>query len=356
MNASVMMSKCSPPSSVCFSTTDDDDQGQENDDHSECTRACCDDDISPPRAKDQDQLDLKLRILRQQEKLDLVLSKLSKFEAENETLNAENTALVDKLAHSNSKHSISRSTWFSKADNNSNNNGGSMQLLLDTNAKLMMDNARLQVMVGTLKRSFQSYIEDNRRDHDKEKQMMKIKALQLENNLLHRRLSLDKNSKLSSSEHTSQTFLDSFLAENDEEDLLHNSDQPSTQDNIQRDSFQSLIPDLEFKSGTSGDDWIIGGDVIDSSIQGMIDPKKRRESIWNKGMGNAPVSRANRSKSVDLLVEFGETETRRSSRVRNRGHSISEGNAWRKSDSLLVDFDESRRAQSKTKRSLSLKL
>ena len=118
MNGTIIMVKGNPPSWVCFSL---DDLNQENDDRSKLTGPYYGDDLSQEddfgaklatdpfyyrtldgshhsRAENQGQLDLKLKIARQQEKLDMLSSKLSQCEVENEALKAEKAVLVDELA------------------------------------------------------------------------------------------------------------------------------------------------------------------------------------------------------------------------------------------------------------------
>ena len=74
----------------------------------------------------------------------MLSSKLCQREAENEALNAEKSVLLDKLAIPIRERPAAASRgWFSKGANGS---GGSMQLLVDTNAKLMIDNHRIQIL------------------------------------------------------------------------------------------------------------------------------------------------------------------------------------------------------------------
>ena len=66
---------------------------------------------------------------------------------------------------------------------------------------------------------------------------------------------------------------------------------------------------------------------------------------------------ADRSKSADLPVGFGETEIRRPRRT-NKSHSLTEGTASRnrKYENLLVEFGETRRPRSVARTWLSLEL
>jgi len=356
------MSKGSPPSSVsvCSSLI------QENDDRSELTVtgpcygddlwSCYGDDLSqlavdpyyyyyhtldldgshPSKTEKQELLDLKLQIARQQEKLDILSSKLSKCEVENEALKAEKAVLVDELAlaHGATQEQpqlITRRRQFSKAGDS----GGSMQLLIDTNSKLVMDNARLHGMV------------------------VNVQAIET---LL----------KLSLTDGTAKTSLESSFSDENQEALTIDSSQHSFQDSMLTNSFHS-IPEQELKFGTSGDDWIIEGEDIEVNDNDLISERAARErrathkraarmnimlkeSRLIKETNNTFSEGAARCMSADLLVEFGETESRRPRRTDGRlCHSLTEWNAERKSKILLVDFGETRRARSMASTSSSLK-
>ena len=104
-----------------------------------------------------------------------------------------------------------------------------MQMLIDINSKLMMDNARLQVMVDALRKSFQSYIKDSRRGSDKDKQT--IHTLR----------------RISVSECTAQTSLASSFTvdnKNQEDTPLDSSSRYSIQDDILRNSLCSISEKL----------------------------------------------------------------------------------------------------------------
>eukprot|EP00579_Thalassiosira_antarctica_P031480 CAMPEP_0202032978 /NCGR_PEP_ID=MMETSP0905-20130828/65809_1 /ASSEMBLY_ACC=CAM_ASM_000554 /TAXON_ID=420261 /ORGANISM="Thalassiosira antarctica, Strain CCMP982" /LENGTH=388 /DNA_ID=CAMNT_0048596861 /DNA_START=68 /DNA_END=1234 /DNA_ORIENTATION=- len=388
------MSKGMPPSSViCFSLLDD--LNREDDARSELTVPSYGDDLSQEddfgiklaadpyyynaldlshhsRAENQEQLDLKLQIVRQQEKLDKLSSNLSQCEVENEALKAENAVrqqekldklssnlsqcevenealkaenaiLVDELALTTQEQSTTRRGWFSKG---ANGNGGSMQLLVDTNAKLMMDNARLQFVIDATRKSFQSYIKDSGIRRDKGKQT--IGTLQQEDKL-QQWLSVSKNFTLSSSEHTAKTSLESSFTEIKPEDLPIDSSHHSSQDSMIRNSLHS-IPEQEFKFETSDDDCIIELEEIEATANGLISERAARRNsmpIMSKETKRTFSNGAARSKSLSLLVEFGEI---RKPRRTDRRHSLTVGIACRKSDNLLVNFDESRRARGMDRR------
>eukprot|EP00579_Thalassiosira_antarctica_P032643 CAMPEP_0201994860 /NCGR_PEP_ID=MMETSP0905-20130828/2553_1 /ASSEMBLY_ACC=CAM_ASM_000554 /TAXON_ID=420261 /ORGANISM="Thalassiosira antarctica, Strain CCMP982" /LENGTH=357 /DNA_ID=CAMNT_0048549905 /DNA_START=46 /DNA_END=1119 /DNA_ORIENTATION=+ len=350
------MSKGSPPSSVCFQIN------QENDDRSELTVTwpCYGDDLSQEdefgvklaadpylvqvgvklaanpyhyhtldrshsfKTENQELLDLKLRIVRQQEKLDLLSSKLSQCEVENKAIKAEKAVLVDELAHAHGatqEQPITRRGWFSKAEDNV----GSMQLLIDANSKLMIDNARLQVMVD-------------------------VQAI-------------ETSLKLALSECTSKTSLESSFSDRNQEDLTIGSSQHSIQDIILTNSRHS-IPEQELKFGNSGDDWIMEGEDIEANDNDVTSKRsvlerrasRKRAARMNSMLNESILSKENtftkgaaRCKSADLLVEFGGTESRRPRRTDGRlCHSLAEGTAQTKSENLLVDFGETQRARSRT--------
>lgn len=129
---------------------------------------------------------LKLQIARQQEKLDMQSSQLRRTQAECETLKTENTSLVNELAATGIGEEEERSSstggassrWFPRRRGSTNSpacHGGSMQLLLDTNAKLMMDNKRLQAECTNIRQCFQQYIVNGNGDSSKKKSSSKNK-------------------------------------------------------------------------------------------------------------------------------------------------------------------------------------
>ena len=136
--------------------------------------------------KEQELIALKLQVAKQEEKIDILSSRLSsRCQVENEYAGetvpdmARDTSLesIDEapkrqpprrkmerrfslssigagLNNSFNRGSTLNSS-FSSAPSNTN---GSMQMLIDANGKLMQDNKRLEVSVDGLRRSFQSYI------------------------------------------------------------------------------------------------------------------------------------------------------------------------------------------------------
>lgn len=144
----------------------------------------------------QENLELKLQMVRQKQEIDLLSSRLRQCKVENEALHAENAVLVDKLVFSAQEPPNPELRWSSKGRARSDS-GGSMQLLIDKNAKLMTDNNRLQVTAGVVHKSFQNFIKDSQRSKDEDRQTMQ--ALQQENEQLKECLSVSEKLKLSSS-------------------------------------------------------------------------------------------------------------------------------------------------------------
>ena len=184
----------------------------ENDDCSELTFV-----DNPPQEESKKKearqvIDLKMKLAQQQERLDALTSKLNQYQAENEALTTEKMTLVDELVtHTRQEQPIKRRRWFSAREK------GSLQMLLDANAKLMMDNERLQTMNCVLRKSFETHIDDTRRSSILEKET--IERLQRE---LHQQLSVPEKISLGEdTEGTAQTSLDSSGAtENNEGKLL----------------------------------------------------------------------------------------------------------------------------------------
>merc|ERR1712194_275401 len=210
------------------------------------------------------------------------------------------------LAHANNttdEQPPNRRGWFSRA---TGDNKGSLQMLIDTNSKLMMDNARLEVSVDTLRKSFHSHLKDSRQDSGRD----------------------SGNLKLSSC--TAQTFESSFTLDKEQDDSSLNISEHSIQDEILTKSLNS-IPEKELSSfGTSGDDWIIEDrDIEDINKIARAAPHLNRqkskrgdkqlsrslpdEKMLIKGTSKSLFSQAaSPCKSAGLLVQFGEVECQRS--------------------------------------------
>ena len=146
------------PSSVCCLF----DQDRKNDDHSELTswssqadnygiKLSADpyfyytlDGRHPPKTEEQELIESKMQIARQQEKIDILSSKLSQCEVENEALKIERRVFVDELALG-CKHQLSTQKRRHSTESN-----GSMHFLIDSNAKLVMENELLLLLCSLM--------------------------------------------------------------------------------------------------------------------------------------------------------------------------------------------------------------
>lgn len=187
-----------PPSfSVCFSLED-----IHRDDHSELTGSCYDDyvyglsqedDFGIERAADpchrrasdgasrdgtEELSEARTRLVRKQEEVDRLSSRLSQCEVDIEALRAERSALVNELAEPPQER-------CSKAGDDGGGGGGSTG---DANARLAAENARLRVAVDIMRKAFQSYVEDSRRT--KAEDGKTIGELKQENELLWQHIDL----------------------------------------------------------------------------------------------------------------------------------------------------------------------
>jgi len=252
---------------------------------------------------------IEKRELRElKEKLDILSSRLIQYEAENEVLQAEKAVLVNEAAlstissynneqqqrQSSSSQPTTRRSWFStKAGvgdmNNSNNNGGSMQLLVDTNARLMLDNARLEVMVDAIRKSFESHVKDSRRNSAEEKATIK--------SLL----------RLSMSERARETYPleNSFVTDSKAPAVEEDCPPPTPNNNINnnnndaskvdeeasihreeiilRKSLDSIPEKNKLLFGTLGDDWNIEGEDKDNDDDAMA--REERNASCERDFG-----------------------------------------------------------------------
>ena len=113
--------------------------------------------------------ELKLQLVKQQQEIYMLESQLNQYQVKNELLVAENQVFVDGLSQvaiqeQTSKFMSRTKGWFSRGKE-----GGSMQLLLDTNSTLMKDNAELQVTLDTVRKSFKAHVQDSMRNREMDK-------------------------------------------------------------------------------------------------------------------------------------------------------------------------------------------
>lgn len=289
--------------------------------------------------------------LNPQEQLDVLSSKLNSckiengaLKAENEALKAENEALksqemllINDLAlasccQPNTQQHATGKRWFALPGQNCNT--GSMQLLLDTNAKFMRENSRLEVTVDILRKSFQCHIQESQRHRDTDERI--IITLQMELELVQRQL-LDivsrakRKPSLSDSEHTDKTT-----------SVLDSSFRTLEGDPCDGQGGELIVPVDDCAAQKSADDGmydIVGSeasshDLIseDMTISQYTVINARRSSMpttARKEQAKKPVRRCNTGSNNDrncLIVEFGDgTANRRERRpasVVQRWHSI----------------------------------
>lgn len=216
MNTATNNDHPAPPSSIHLihhserSESDDCDDYDDYDDCSEITGPAADpcyiysgmtmSHQHPPRnSQEKELLELKLQILKQQEKITSLASRLDERERENETLEQEKAVLVEELALANNNtneaaestpqrrgrgrsRTTRRQSSLTKEDNGSSNaaaahNEHDMKRLIEANAKLVTENSSLKVIANVMRKSF-------RKSSDKDKQ--DIKSLKDEVQLLRR--------------------------------------------------------------------------------------------------------------------------------------------------------------------------
>ena len=232
------------------------------------------------------------RIAKQQEKIDLLSSKLSKYQVENETLKAENATLIDELVSTTSKEKTAARISIS-----------SKKVPLDTKEKLKNEIATLQVLDKVTKKSFQTFIKDNQRSRRQDKQT--ITKLQQENDALLLKL-MSNPTKLSSCEGTAKTSLASFI--DTIEVCQEDSSLYPSQD---LDMFLELeVDSLELSHSLKSTNK--GAPYTHHSM-----PRNNRNSTVKADVTGVP-----RSKSANLLVDFGETSQPYRCTSNRQRHSI----------------------------------
>ena len=117
---------------------------------------------------------------------------------------------VAQLMKEKKQQSNAQKRWFGAVERTSS--GGSMQLLLETNSKLMMDNNRLQASIASTRKSFQNYMKEARQANNTDRQTIKTLQHELpqhERDVLHRRLDVQNTFQkiISESERTSRTSM-----------------------------------------------------------------------------------------------------------------------------------------------------
>lgn len=294
--------------------------------------------------------ELKQQIAKQQKMLGKLSSELRRNESENQALRAEKSVLVEELSLVTQDRQGTRG-WISKQGDS---RGGSMKVLINTNEKLVAENARLEVLADVTRKAFQSYVRETRGKNGMGKHAMEM--LTQENMSLKQQLNLSENSKLSSSFQTAKTFTGSSDTESSlrskSQDRLVDSSQPSLRKSL------GSIPELDLWYGTSGNECNIKDEGIDMPNDNSAGVRAvRRRSLpaaTSKGFKNT-FAEGVCSKSVELLANLAENETQTPQRTHPSSLSKSlteqtmnplknESDAGRKfedpytSEELLVDF------------------
>ena len=300
-------------------------------------------------------LQMKVEIVRQQEKIDDLSSKLQKCELEKEALLAERAALLDEIVRSargQMKVELTQEVTLGSGTEDS-----SMQLLIDANAKLMAENVRLQVVSGITRRSLKKQMEDTRLTTNMTSE--RLKSLERENKLLKKQLGLlDVSPKDYKSTDTTLP-LDSSARTQEWSNL-------SSRD-ISFSSSEKSGDEIAIYDGPSFNGFPAEHGTAAEDVTRKPRPKvSKNYEIKDEDQLSTQLSAAvekfkerylPRRKSENLLVEFGESEPepkpRASTKVPpRRWPSITEGlmselnntefdqGESRKSDGLLVEFGE----------------
>ena len=270
---------------------------------------------SPSSNSGSEIIKLKLQLARQQEKLDMQSSQLRRTQAECEALKTENASLLNELAAagireeeqqsaSSTSDGASSSRWFPKRRGSTNSpascHGGSMQLLLDTNAKLMMDNKRLKAECTNIRQSFQQYIVNNGSGDSSNKKSINKKDKQRdssghnlsienihrvvkESTSRHNRKSLKKNSSSNRSEASRSTaktsIADSSYCDDERENESVDQDEvrslgktapltkPNKDGKKQKHQKKSLTASQEFATSVDSFGWHSSWAELENSIR-----------------------------------------------------------------------------------------
>lgn len=201
--------------------------------------------IVPSSPEKRDMFDLKIQLARQQEKLESLSSKLRQCEVENESLEAEKAALVDELALAIEKQTPTKREERPTFESEINDNAGPIRLLVDYNAALTMENARLQAIVDVTRKSLKAHVQESRRRRDEDEKTIEALRLRREDELPLPPCDGRSACKgLRHSERTAKTSLMSSIAESAVDDSLRS------------------IPLREVDFDPSGNGWIAEGEDI----------------------------------------------------------------------------------------------
>ena len=341
----------------------------------------------PPHTVEQ----LKRQVARQQEKLDRQAAALDQRAAEVEALRAERAVLVDELAAVRRAaedpveldgSECSRGRFPRRGDGG----GGSMQLLVDVNSKLMVENARLQAEAEVLRKAFHAHVRESQLEQSMSERTARSSRTSQASSLasdVPRDVVTLTASQASLRHDSSRESLQSILEE------LEPSHQTS-QDSIHEilDTFSKPIPAHgtgDFESfGTSGDDWITADEDAEE-LQKLARSARERRAARKKRTAASNGDVAAGGEARDLLVPFqhaphpehaegtrrasdggavvterGEAERKDHARMARRmSASLVEGTAngtLLRSQELLVDFGKKPRDRDTSRLWSSLKI
>lgn len=289
----------------------------------------------PAKTDRQELIELKLQIARQQEKLDALSLKLSQAEVENEALVAEKTALVEELASRGEDQSAPTDIKIFTKGLGDEDSDSAVRELMDANARLVTENARLQVVVGVMRKSFKHYIKDSRDNiHELESLHIDTSQRQQGRSTHVRKKSSDGNRTTAT---TSSGSCSAWVTES-----LGGSDRSYFSDLLQE---QHLFMDASHRSALSRrttrssnfysipeEDWTIRGVDIEAKDDGAATAETRSASTRS-------TRRATRRQTVPGLSSDAE------SIISSRTNATSPHRT--KADELLVDFGETRRPRNR---------
>lgn len=282
-------------------------------------------------AEKQELLHLKLQISKHKKMLHLLSSKLTKSQVKNESLKVEKASLVDELAlardtierdvvvavnnddvEEQSTSLYGRFSLRGVGNNNSNNygGGGSMQMLLDRNARLMSENARLQASQDDIRKSFQSHIKFTQSISRADKEA--IADLKRENGVLRKSLRQQQQQQ------RQQKVVVPYSAARNSVQLFESEDTSKT--------------DLTADDDTSDENQ----DDNDSALKHTIKLCSLGDSKHNTKYKGIKID------DKDIKEEDGKIDIDKKDRVRVE-NAVAPDNGRRMSEKLLVDFGVCRR-------------
>lgn len=287
----------------------------------------------------QEFLCLRLQIAKQKKMLNLLSSKLTKSQVENETLKVEKSSLIDELSLARDtierdanadveEQSTSLHGRFSLrgVSTSSNNGESSIQILLDRNARLSADNARLQVSQDGIRKSLQSHIKFTQSISRADKEA--IADLQRDNEAL--RQIMRQQSKRD------------YSAQNSVKDSESSEDTSKTSSASHYTSDEN-----KDKRGTPSDSQLRLMKHDDMKIDVTRSAPKHNTTLGILGNTSNPTDRC-------INAVHGDTKENEVNN-QNRGAGRTIPHRKSESDKLLVDFGESQRLQSAVRKWCSLK-